>query len=113
MSGSAVPASATISKLFLEVKSLAESVTSLTGQFQRTQQGNVTVGTSSQITTGVQRESLYTEFLEFEERTKRRDSVFVKGLITDTEASFRTSFSSLSEQFTGEPIVPEGIHCVN
>ena len=108
VSGSAVPDSATISQLFLVVKSLAESVASLTGQFQRTQQGNVTMGASSQNITGVQRESLYTEFWEFEQRKKRRGSIFVKGLVTDTEASFRTSFSSLSQEITGQPIVPEG-----
>ena len=99
-----------IDQLFCVVKSLAESVAGLTGQVQTLLQHQAQVQTNPQ---NFQREALYTELREFDERKKRRDSLIVRGVDVASETEFVTLFGRVSNVLTGNSLRPEAVHCIN
>ena len=100
-----------ISQLFQIVQSLAVTVTNLSKQV------SVLLANSSQQPLAcnnlINREDLYIEMREFEERKKRGKSVIVKGVDVGNENEFRDVFQELCNFTVGEHVAVEETFCIN
>ena len=99
-----------IDQVFCVVKSLADSVAGLTSQVQKLLQHQTQVQSNPP---NFQRESLYAEFREFDERKKRRDSLVMRGVDVASESEFLTLFGRVSNVLTGNSLRPKTVHCIS
>ena len=120
-SGNVSPASlqdpATVTQLFELVKSLAQSVAGLTNQVQLLVAQQTALPASVTATDSgtpcSQRESLYAELREFDERKKRRDSLIFKGAKSRNNTEFSNTFAEICSQITGSSSDPDEVYCIN
>ena len=99
-----------ISQLHQIVKSLAESVAQLTAKVNMVINSETS---SSRNQQNFNRESLYTEMREFEERKKRRESLIVRGVRGASDEAFLQTFANLSQSLINSNITPDNIYCIN
>ena len=105
-----LPDHESLSQLHLIVKSLAESVAQLTAKV------NVIIDSNSnrnQQNNNFNRESLYTEMREFEERKKRREALIVRGVRGNSDIEFTQMFTNLCQTLVNANVTPDSIYCVN
>ena len=111
-SSSSPPSNEDLSQLFQIVKSLAESIAQLTTKVNTLCNSNS--GTAGNDRQGIyDRESLFTEMREFDERKKRRDSIIVKGVKTATDSLFVDAFSNISRTLIGRDVTASNVYCIN
>ena len=111
-SSSSAPDSEALSQLHQIVKSLAESIALLTTKVNTL--CNSVSGTTSHERQGIfNRESLFTEMREFDERRKRRESIIVKGVRTTTDPLFVNAFTDISRALINRTVTPENVYCIN
>ena len=105
-----------IGQLFEMVKSIAQSVAGLTTKLESivSSRSSDTQHVSGTIVTGVtSRDSLFSEFREYEERKKRRESLIVRGIVAANDSEFSRKFGGVSSAIVGNNVVPESIVCIN
>ena len=111
-SSSAAPDNEALSQLHQIVKSLAESIALLTTKVNTL--CNAGQGTINHERQGIfNRESLFTEMREFDERRKRRESIIVKGFRTTTDPLFVNAFTDISRALINRTVTPENVYCIN
>ena len=97
------------------VKSIAQSVALLTNKNISSSDVVRDNGPNQSITPGfiTTRESLFTEFHEFEERKKRRESMIVRGIVASNEDEFRSIFGRVTTAIIGSNCQPDNVISVN
>ena len=108
----------TVSQLFVMVKSVVESVASLS-----THVASLTTQVAALAALGdtrqspqpppFSRDSLYAEMREFDERNKRRDSIIVKGSRAKTDPEIKTVVSRLGHLLLDSEVTTTDVYCVN
>ena len=105
----------TVGQLFEMVKCLAQSVALLTNKFN----SNLNSGLGESLSNhhnpvpSSNRESLFAEFHEYDERKKRRESIIVRGIAAANETEFITTFDKISLAILGRSVQPDNIVCIN
>ena len=101
-----------VSQLFETVKSLANDVARLTQQVSLLINNNQrqTVGENSQI---IDRQNLYVELREFEERKKRVNSLIVRGIDGPSDNDFAGKFGEVCLSLIGSRPEFNDIYCIN
>ena len=104
-----------ICQLFKMVKSIAQSVALLTNKLNSSSDTVSVNGPNQNSTPGFicTRESLFTEFHEFEERKKRKESMIVRGIIASNEDEFRAIFGRVTTVIIGSNCQPDSVVSVN
>ena len=97
-----------MSQLFEMIRALAQSVALLTSKV------NLVTNSSQLASTPnngfATRESLYTEFQEFEERKKRKDSLIVRGIVASNDDEFRAIFGRVSNIVMDTVLQPDNVY---
>ena len=99
-----------IDQMFCVVKSLTESVAGFTSQVRKLLQNQAQVQYNPP---NFQREALYADFREFDERKKRRDSLIMRGVNVASGLEFVTLFERVSNVLTGSSLRPETVQCIS
>ena len=97
-----------VNQLFEMVKAVTITVGNLAEAVK--QQGEKCVGSHS---CKLDDNALYTKFSEFEDRTRRKDSIIVKGIQATDANHFSITFESITEKIIGEKLTPVRVHCID
>ena len=104
-----------VSQLYEMVRSIAQSVAALTTQVAVLISKISSAPALSQTngSCNFHRESLYAEMREFNERSKRRDSLIIRGSGAESDARLRAVLNEVGGVIMGNSIEPDSVHCIN
>ena len=102
-----------LGQLYEMVKSIAESVTSLTAQVATLANQISSSSQSSTSPSNFHRESLYAEMREFNERAKCKDSIIVRGSRAVNNDGLRAVLNNIGDVLLNSSIELDSIFCIN